>query len=598
MKINLDQILKEFSLGKQESAYLKLKKFVKKNNKNIQARYNLAVMEQQLGYLDLAIKNFKYIILIDNNHINSIINLCVIYTNKNNYEKALELIDKALALKKDKLELLRDKSLLLYYLKKPDEAIIFAKKSLELNPKDIITYNNIGLILMSLKKYEAAKKILAQGLTLNPSNVYLINSMGRCYGYLNNSIKAINFFKQAIDLQPEAYQPINNLAGYFVESGEYEKSLIYYKKALKKDPQNLIILANLAKVYFHLNNDTLTKEYCKKCLNLDPSNSMVRKTYALFLLKQQNYQEAWQYFDGRLGLDEFTEKNSHVSIIKKFLWKGEKIPKDNKILIIREQGVGDEILYGTMYTDLVNNFENITVESDRRLIPLYQNSFSLKKNQMFVPLGTYSKDKEKLKSFDTIMYAASLGQLFRNNLNDFQQKPYLKILNEDNNQIIKLLSNMKSKYKIGISWKSLQNNYGEAKSISLETLKPILNRTEIDFINLQYGDVENEIKTFIKKNSIAIKTLQGVDLFNDISKICALLKNLDIFITVSNSTAHLAGALGVKTWLIKPKNHATFHYWNQPKNITPWYSSIAIFSAKNNEELIKKINANIDNFIT
>ena len=54
----------------------------------------------------------------------------------------------------------------------------------------------------------------------------------------------------------------------------------------------------------------------------------------------------------------------------------------------------------------------------------------------------------------------------------------------------------------------------------------------------------------------------------------SLLKNLDLFITVSNSTAHLAGALNVKTILIKPFNQATFFYWNQNTNKTPWYSSI------------------------
>ena len=54
-------------------------------------------------------------------------------------------------------------------------------------------------------------------------------------------------------------------------------------------------------------------------------------------------------------------------------------------------------------------------------------------------------------------------------------------------------------------------------------------------------------------------------------------KNLDLFITVSNSTAHLAGALGVKTILIKPFNQATFHYWNQPTNKTPWYSNVELF---------------------
>ena len=63
----------------------------------------------------------------------------------------------------------------------------------------------------------------------------------------------------------------------------------------------------------------------------------------------------------------------------------------------------------------------------------------------------------------------------------------------------------------------------------------------------------------------------------------------------------MAGALGVPTWIIKPKNHALFHYWNQPNNKTPWYDSIKLFDYKQNWnetikeikiELIKKYNIN------
>ena len=60
-----------------------------------------------------------------------------------------------------------------------------------------------------------------------------------------------------------------------------------------------------------------------------------------------------------------------------------------------------------------------------------------------------------------------------------------------------------------------------------------------------------------------------------------LLKNLDLFVTVSNSTAHLASALGVKTLLIKPPNHASFHYWNYENGKTPWYETINIISKEN-----------------
>ena len=95
---------------------------------------------------------------------------------------------------------------------------------------------------------------------------------------------------------------------------------------------------------------------------------------------------------------------------------------------------------------------------------------------------------------------------------------------------------------------------------------------------MQYGDVEEEIKAFQKKFNKKIHTISDVDLFNDFEKIIALMKHLDLFISVSNSTTHLAGAANIKTCLIKPKSHALFHYWNQPTNLTPWYPSIKIFN--------------------
>ena len=102
---------------------------------------------------------------------------------------------------------------------------------------------------------------------------------------------------------------------------------------------------------------------------------------------------------------------------------------------------------------------------------------------------------------------------------------------------------------------------------------------DIDFFNLQYGNVLKEIKDFNLEHKLNLIHLNDVDLFNDFLKIASLLKNLDLFITVSNSTAHLAGALGVTTLLIKPFNQATFFYWNQNTNRTPWYPSIELIDA-------------------
>ena len=142
------------------------------------------------------------------------------------------------------------------------------------------------------------------------------------------------------------------------------------------------------------------------------------------------------------------------------------------------------------------------------------------------------------------------------------------------------LSIYKKKYKIGLSWKSFNNQFAKDKSQNLKDFKNIFSLADCDIFNLQYGDVENEINSFNNTNKNKLINLEGLDLFNDIDSISSLLKSLDVFVTISNSTAHLAGALGVKTILIKPENFAVFHYWNQKTDTSPWYNSVKLIDKK------------------
>ena len=74
-----------------------------------------------------------------------------------------------------------------------------------------------------------------------------------------------------------------------------------------------------------------------------------------------------------------------------------------------------------------------------------------------------------------------------------------------------------------------------------------------------------------------IYSFKEINLFNDLDELMSILKNLDIFITVSNSTAHIAAAMGVRTLLICPKISSTYFYWSNEKNKTPWYKNVKIF---------------------
>lgn len=584
----VNKLIVDFQKGKKLASFKKLREFVKNNPEDKTARYNFAIMCEQLNHLDLAKNNYNKILKINAKHWKSIFNLYLIYIKEKKYEKALNLVNDILIIKPNYQPALRDKAVILYYLKRPDEGLPFIEESLKQNQEDYIALNTLGLIYMEMKKYHFTIKIFRKAISINPQYYPSYNNLGRCYQINNDYNSALINFKKALDLNPQFTEAINNIANCYNQSGLYNKAIKFYKKALKIEPKRPELIYNMGLAYTYLNNYKKGEELYKKAYAVIPNDDQLRKNYSILLLANQRFKEAWKFFEGRIGLNEFSSKNSQVNRVKSKLWKGENIDKNKKILIIKEQGVGDEILYGSMYPDLINNFHNIKIETDPRLISLFERS--LNKKNIFITFSKYSKSTEGLKQFDTILYAGSLGMLFRNKISDFPKHQYLFADKNKYEFISKKINKFTRKIKIGISWRSKNETYGIDKSIDLNLFKTILELDQFSFINLQYGDTTKELYNFKKKSNIDIINIDEVDLFNDFESIAALLKNLDLYIAVSNSTAHLSAALGVPTWIIKPKIHAVFHYWNQPNNITPWYPSVKLFSYKNGwEETIQEI---------
>ena len=126
--------------------------------------------------------------------------------------------------------------------------------------------------------------------------------------------------------------------------------------------------------------------------------------------------------------------------------------------------------------------------------------------------------------------------------------------------------------------------------MSLNTLLPILKIKNVSYVNLQYGDYSNDIKKFTNETGIEIIDLHEIDKFNDFNNLAALIDSLDLFITVSNTTAHLSAALGKETWVMAPKNDSLLFYWNTGKEKTPWYPSVKNFQKTSSwESTVEKV---------
>ncbi|MGH8622785.1 MAG: hypothetical protein ACRET3_11645 [Burkholderiales bacterium] len=96
-------------------------------------------------------------------------------------------------------------------------------------------------------------------------------------------------------------------------------------------------------------------------------------------------------------------------------------------------------------------------------------------------------------------------------------------------------------------------------------------------MNLQYGNTQSDREELRRRHGLELIHLDDVDLFNDLEALAALCAACDLVITVSNVTAHMAGALGKPVWLLPPASQGKIWYWFSGRSDSPWYPSMRIF---------------------
>ena len=93
-----------------------------------------------------------------------------------------------------------------------------------------------------------------------------------------------------------------------------------------------------------------------------------------------------------------------------------------------------------------------------------------------------------------------------------------------------------------------------------------------------------------------ISSVDNLDVKNDIYGLMQFIKSCDFIITISNTTAHLSGALGIPTYLLLSKGAGALWYWlNNKKSKNLWYSSVKIFQQTSYDNWNEPINHILQN---
>ena len=585
IKDQLNTIVKLFNNGEKQIALNKISLLLPSNKKNIELLLMHAKICINLNEINKANFSLEKILKLDLNNYEALKLIYINYLKSNKINLAKKYIDKLLTIKKNSYEFLRDKAYIEYLNNDYLVSEKYINEALNQNSEEVFGLNILGLLYVKKDQTLNAINVFKKAISINPQYSDSYNNLGKCYIDLEKLNLAYLNFKKSYKINPNSELPLVNIANILSLKDKNKLAIKFYEKAKKINPNSQQIDENIIICNIRLNNFEWAE---RKILNLQNEKKISHElilSYSYLLLGKKNFNKGFEYFDARLETNEFQKKNKYHYNIIKTLNTPRDFETNKNILIVREQGVGDEILFSSIYNDLIkNNFSEIKIECDKRLLEIFNRSFN---KNIFYPFGHYSSSNKALQKFDNILYAGSLTKYFRNEESDFDIKPYIKTSDRLDKKFNLILKKFNDKKKIGISWKSVFNIFGNLKSLELNNFSKLYNQDRI-FINLQYGSNIEEINDF-REGGKNIFNFDNIDLFNDFDSLISILKNLDVFVTVSNSTAHFAGALGVPTILICPKKSSTYYYWDYENGKTPWYNNISIIKFRDSLDYTMKL---------
>ena len=185
---------------------------------------------------------------------------------------------------------------------------------------------------------------------------------------------------------------------------------------------------------------------------------------------------------------------------------------------------------------------------------------------------------EELKSVKSDYYLplGRLPGLIRNDISDFDRTVtgYFKADPKRVEAIRKELK-LDGKRVIGISWKSFKSLHQIKKSVELRDMGSMFSGLDVVLVNLQYGDVDDEIRAFKEETGIDVLQCASVDNREDLDGLAALIEVCDLVISTSNVTVHMAGALAKETWVLLP--YVANFWWLLERPDSIWYPTLRLY---------------------
>ena len=322
-----------------------------------------------------------------------------------------------------------------------------------------------------------------------------------------------------------------------------------------------------------------------KSLSIEPDADDALFNKAVINLRLGKFREGWELYTAGISKeDNIREISEKYFSDQTPLWDGKTF--DGTLLVYGEQGIGDQLMFGTVLEDLLKVQKNVAIVVDERLTKLFARTYP--------SIDVYGLNEHlTFLSYKKHIAIGDLCKFFRNDIQSFKEGDFknFETSPEIDNQIKRLMP-LGHGLKIGISWLTFAKKNAKKRSLSPEELSSIVNSSDHTFINLQYGDTRENLEHFSKLSNKSLYDIPGIDLTYNIDSLASIIKNCDLIITIDNSTAHLAASLGKPVWILLPTNND--FRWMEKREESVWYkNALLLRQAKKDSwsEVIQNINS-------
>ncbi|MDX2223955.1 MAG: tetratricopeptide repeat protein [Rhodospirillaceae bacterium] len=453
-----------------------------------------------------------------------------------------------------------------------DEAAPWYARAVAARPGHVEALDEFGGVLFELRRYADAEQVIRQAIAADPAAPNPHTNLGRVLQRdAGRADEALHHHDICLAARPDYADAHNNRSIALYVLNRLDEAEAASRRAIALKPHLAEAHSNLGNILQRKGDLDGALAAYRDAMALQPANPEARWNTALTLLALGQFAEGWAGFGVRWQCRDFPAVDRSLGLPP---LAGLDRPEDGPVLVWGEQGVGDETLYGGMVPSLIERGFKVVLECDGRLAPLWRRG---QPDLIVAGRGPGAADAIRAAGATRQIPVGGLGALVRRSETDFPRHRGYWRADAERAKGYRARLGQGAKRLVAVSWISKNEEFGAHKSAALVNWRAILTRPDCVFVNVQYGDTAAERAAAAAELGVTLAEIPELDLFNDLDGLAALLAACDLTITVSNTTAHIAGALGLPLCVLAPTGAGKLWYWFFNRTDTPWYPSARIF---------------------